>query len=92
MCAGRFSDKHKLKRHIDTIHDGKKPHACSICKKHFSENRYLQLHMGTHHKIQAGIKTEQCLKVKNRIDGTLENFTENADIWGDRQDILSKSH
>jgi len=46
-----------LKQHIDSIHDGKKPHKCSICDQSFSQKGHLKEHTDSVHE---GKKPHKC--------------------------------
>ena len=36
-CNGSFTKKWHLKKHIESIHEGKKPNSCTICEKSLSQ-------------------------------------------------------
>ena len=37
-----------MKKHMETVHERKKPHSCYICNKAFSHKGNLNVHIGTH--------------------------------------------
>ena len=41
ICDAIFKDKWILKRHIASVHEGKKPFECEICDKRFPLNNVL---------------------------------------------------
>ena len=38
-----------MKKHIETVHEGKKPHLCSICGSGFPSNKNLKRHISAVH-------------------------------------------
>ena len=57
-----FSDKSKLKRHVSSVHEGKRPHKCDICGACFTQKSHMDGHVATVH----GKKSAE-----NQIKGTL---------------------
>ena len=53
----KFSSKNHLAEHVQTVHEGEKPHECQDCKKTFGTKSNLQVHLNTVHK---GLKPFQC--------------------------------
>ncbi|XP_053400403.1 gastrula zinc finger protein XlCGF67.1-like [Mercenaria mercenaria] len=55
ICQRELSNKHKLKRHIETVHRPKEndTESCYICKAKFKTNGYLERHVRlVHHQKQ----------------------------------------
>ena len=50
ICRKYFSDKHQLKEHLASVHEGKKPYDCSICVKKFDSKKRLSEHFSRIHK------------------------------------------
>ena len=62
MCSKSFSTKQSLKRHVSSVHEGKKQHCtksinCEICSKSLSSSRSLKNHISFVHD---GKKTIEC--------------------------------
>ena len=47
-CDLKCDSAHNLKRHFEIVHEGKKPHMCSICGKTFGFKSSLRDHMAVH--------------------------------------------
>ena len=62
FCDKGFSDKSKLKRHVSSVHEGKRPHKCDICGACFTQKSHMDGHVATVH----GKKSAE-----NQIKGTL---------------------
>ena len=58
VCEITYTTKGSLDRHIQTVHEGKKPFQCEICKTCFSKTNTLQKHIFTVHE---GKKAYKCL-------------------------------
>ena len=58
ICGNELSSKHNLESHIASVHEGKKPHQCSICKKKFTQKGKVTI-------IQVG------LRMTSRLAGVL---------------------
>ena len=50
MCEIGFNDFSNKKRHIATVHEGKKPYRCSMCKKAYGQNSHLKRHILSVHE------------------------------------------
>ena len=48
MCKRNFSQKSKLKDHVESVHEGKRPYECSICGKTFAGGSNFKQHEMTH--------------------------------------------
>ena len=46
-----------IKRHINTVHEGKKDHKCEHCGKKYTEKKGLKIHIK---RIHDNIRDEQC--------------------------------
>ena len=49
-CGKLFAQKHKLKIHIHTVHEGHKDHKCESCCKSFSQAGALKKQINTIHE------------------------------------------
>jgi uncharacterized Zn-finger protein len=38
-----------MKRHVDSVHEGKKCHKCSICDRSFARKAHLDVHVNLIH-------------------------------------------
>ena len=45
ICDYTSSKKSHVKRHLESVHDGKKPHKCSICDYSCAQNSALKKHV-----------------------------------------------
>ena len=45
ICDYEFTRQATLKRHIQSVHEEKKPHRCSICDCNFSQKGNLKQHI-----------------------------------------------
>ena len=53
----KFTEKGKLNKHVDSIHEGKKPFQCDICQKSFTQKASMTTHILTIHE---GEKPHHC--------------------------------
>jgi len=51
MCKIGFNDPNNRKRHIATVHEGKKPYSCCMCEKAFGQNSHLKRHFSSVHAM-----------------------------------------
>ena len=53
LCAIGFLANKDLRKHVETVHEGKKPHSCSICDTKFASKHNLNSHVRkVHDKIK----------------------------------------
>lgn len=50
ICHKEFPKKMKLKNHISSVHDDKKPHKCELCPSYFSQKSFLTMHINSAHE------------------------------------------
>merc|ERR1719471_1312799 len=50
VCGKAFSKLDSLRRHVNELHKGVRPYACSLCEKSYGRRDYLDRHMRTHNK------------------------------------------
>ena len=50
MCSVTISRKENIKKHIECIHEGKKPFSCPVCSSAFFRKRHLQKHIESVHE------------------------------------------
>jgi uncharacterized Zn-finger protein len=67
ICEARFAQKSSLKRHIESVHEGKKPFQCSICPENFARKEHLKIHTASIHD----------LKEQNKMSACNSNFSQN---------------
>ena len=60
ICDFSFHQSGDLKRHIATVHEGKKPFKCSICDSSFTRSGSLKTHISTVHERQKSFKYSIC--------------------------------
>ena len=62
ICEQEFSIAKNLKRHIKSVHEGKKPFICSIspCKQAFTQNANLKRHISSFHNKIKAFKCNKC--------------------------------
>eukprot|EP00095_Tigriopus_kingsejongensis_P011906 maker-scaffold111_size354240-snap-gene-2.27 protein:Tk11906 transcript:maker-scaffold111_size354240-snap-gene-2.27-mRNA-1 annotation:"zinc finger protein 729-like isoform x6" len=52
VCGKAFSKLDSLRRHVNELHKGVRPFACTMCEKSYGRRDYLDRHMKTHEKKQ----------------------------------------
>ena len=65
ICEAGFKQKEYLRKHIDSVHEGKKPFACSCCDAKFVEKRSIKRHFASVHekeKKKIGFQCNICNK------------------------------
>jgi KRAB domain-containing zinc finger protein len=81
-CNGSFTKKWHLKKHIESIHEGKKPYSCTLCEKSFSQSSNLNRHKKSCLLPQPPTKTQKdqkCDLIKTEQEMTsAENL---ASFW-----------
>ena len=50
VCGKAFSKLDSLRRHVNELHKGVRPHTCNLCDKSYGRRDYLDRHMRTHQK------------------------------------------
>ena len=60
ICDYSSSNTGHLKRHIDSVHGGKKPHKCSICDQSFALKGHLKRHIDSVHEKYKPYKCPIC--------------------------------
>lgn len=65
FCSKHFSKPNDLKRHLEAVHEKKKPFVCTIagCAKSFSLKQTLDRHSVTHRQQRNGVECLTCKKV-----------------------------
>ena len=48
MCGKAFSKLDSLRRHVNELHKGVRPFACTMCDKNYGRRDYLDRHLKTH--------------------------------------------
>jgi hypothetical protein len=48
LCGKTFSKFDSLRRHVQELHKGVRPHICSLCEKSYGRRDYLDRHLKTH--------------------------------------------
>ena len=48
VCGKAFSKLDSLRRHVNELHKGVRPFACSMCNKNYGRKDYLERHMKSH--------------------------------------------
>ena len=60
ICDSSFKSKKSLKRHITSVHEGKKALICKICDKGFSQKGVMNRHVASVHNGRKTIESEIC--------------------------------
>ena len=50
ICGEKYTRPAGLRLHIESVHEGKKPHACTFCEATFAEKGGLRRHIRTVHE------------------------------------------
>ena len=69
FCHTRIKSKDSMKRHIESVHEGKRPFKCSICPSAFSQRNRLKV---------LKFEISLCSKLQNRYCQQICNF---EDFW-----------
>merc|ERR1719427_1079162 len=73
-CPITFTLKVNLRRHIQRVHEGLKPHSCDICEKKFASKNEVKEHMTMH----TGEKAYKCLDCG-------KSFSQLSSLYGHRK-------
>ena len=73
ICGKSLSSRASLARHINTIHEGKKPFTCDICGKCFTTETQLAQHIGAIHEGKKPFKCDIC-DYRCSAKGTMNNM------------------
>mmetsp|Transcript_5493 Transcript_5493/g.16375 ORF Transcript_5493/g.16375 Transcript_5493/m.16375 type:complete len:142 (-) Transcript_5493:230-655(-) len=49
ICARIFSHRHNMRRHIDMVHQNRRPHHCEFCQKTFMTRSCVRRHISRRH-------------------------------------------
>ena len=60
ICYSIFKTKQNLKKHIDGVHEGKKPFKCDVCDASFSQKINLTEHVASVHEGKKPFKCNIC--------------------------------
>ena len=55
-----FFLKADMRRHVESVHEGKRPHKCNVCGKSFTEKKFMLKHIDTVHEGNKPFKCESC--------------------------------
>ena len=50
ICNSHFKQKHGLKSHISSVHEGKKPFQCDLCDYSCSQKGHMKIHVAAIHE------------------------------------------
>ena len=68
ICNATYTRPVNLKRHIESVHEGKKPFKCSECDSSFTQSGHLKKHIETVHEKNKSWVCEFCQKSFCRKD------------------------
>lgn len=54
ICMAKFSDKYKVRSHIETVHSNSKPHECDMCCYKTAYKYNMKIHMRKLHNVEYG--------------------------------------
>ena len=60
ICDANFSQKGSLNKHIESVHEGKKPYKYTVCDSNFSTKQNLNRHNKSVHKGKEPFKCLWC--------------------------------
>ena len=64
-CEMAFKSKSALKRHKSVVHDGIKPHACTICSFKAGQSHSLTVHYRGVHGLEKDVKERKTIKLQD---------------------------
>ena len=89
-CDKTFSNDYKVKRHIQTVHEGVKNWQCTICPKRFSEKKDLGRHVrGVHMGLKVDTwRSRKTSDGSRKVSGQIvsKNFLSTADLMSSSKD------
>ena len=62
-----FTQKHNLKKHIESFHEGKKAFICNICNLRFTQNGGLKKHIESVHEGNKIGKEKEVLNIHTSV-------------------------
>ena len=62
VCDRAFSERYKMKNHINIVHKGEKIFKCAICEISFSGKGNLNVHVSSVHQMKKPFKCDVCSK------------------------------
>ena len=72
MVYIKFANQQKLKKNIDTVHEGIKPFKCSVCDVKFANKEHLKKHIETIHEeikpFKCTIRISYCTQFQESVD------------------------
>ncbi|XP_003746383.1 zinc finger protein 710-like [Galendromus occidentalis] len=60
ICLAKFSDKYKVRSHMETVHSNEKPFVCQFCCYKTAYKYNMRIHMKKLHKMIYNVKTDTC--------------------------------
>ena len=60
ICDANFKKQSKLKRHKDSVHDGKRPFKCSVCDNRFAQKDQVNRHVLSVHERKKPFNCKIC--------------------------------
>ena len=66
ICNAKFSDSHGVKRHIQSVHEIKRPNLCDICSKSFTRASEVRIHKEAVHEGKKPHVCDFCTKSFSR--------------------------
>ena len=60
LCPETFDKGKHFKIHIESVHEGKKPHECEICNETFDGEEQLQIHIQSVHEAKKRYDLKHC--------------------------------
>ena len=89
-CDKTFSNDYKVKRHIQTVHEGVKNWQCTICPKRFSEKKDLGRHVrGVHMGLKVDTwRSRKTSDGSRKVAGQIasKNFLSTVDLGSSAKD------
>ena len=68
LCeSASFTQKHNLKKHIESFHEGKKAFVCNICDRRFVQKIHLKIHIKSAHEGNKIAKEKTVLNIHTSL-------------------------